>query len=47
MLTPENWYGTWFDNLIPLVYLANGKKFYLNMLTDPDGDYIEHRDTFA
>lgn len=28
-VTPENWYGTWFDNLIPLVYLANGKKFYL------------------
>ena len=25
-VTPEKWYGTWFDNLIPLVYLANGKK---------------------
>ena len=41
-VTPENWYGTWFDNLIPLVYLANGKKIlFKNMLTDPDGDYIE------
>lgn len=41
-VTPENWYGTWFDNLIPLVYLANGKKILLkNLLTDPDGDYIE------
>lgn len=41
-ITPENWYGTWFDNLIPLVYLANGKKIlFKNMLTDPDGDYIE------
>ena len=40
-VTPENWYGTWFDNLIPLVYLANGKKIlFKNMLTDPDGDYI-------
>lgn len=41
-VTPENWYGTWFDNLIPLVYLANGEKIlFKNMLTDPDGDYIE------
>ena len=40
--SPENWYGTWFDNLIPLVYLANGKKIlFKNLLTDPDGDYIE------
>ena len=40
-VTPEKWYGTWFDNLIPLVYLANGKKIlFKNLLTDPDGDYI-------
>lgn len=39
---PQNWYGLWFDNLIPLVYMANGKKIlYKNMLTDPDGDYVE------
>lgn len=39
---PQNWYGLWFPNQIPLVYLANGNKIYFkNMLTDPDGDYIE------
>lgn len=41
-VTPENWYGTWFDSLIPLVYLANGKKIlFKNLLTGPDSDYIE------
>ena len=40
--TPQNWYGLWFKGLIPLVYLANGNKIYFkNMLTDPDGDYVE------
>jgi len=39
---PQNWYGLWFDKLIPLVYMANGKKIlFKNMLTDPDGDYTE------
>lgn len=39
---PQNWYGLWYQGLIPLVYLANGKKIYFkNMLTDPDGDYVE------
>lgn len=39
---PQNWYGLWFPNQIPLVYLANGNKIYFkNMLTDPDGDYVE------
>lgn len=39
---PQGWYGLWFNNQIPLVYLANGNKIYFkNMLTDPDGDYIE------
>ena len=41
-VTPENWYGTWFNSLILFVYLANGKKIlFKNMLIDPDGDYIE------
>lgn len=41
-VTPEKWYGTWFDNLIPLVYLANGSKIlYKNILEDPNGDYVE------
>ncbi len=39
---PQNWYGLWYQGLIPLVYMANGKKIYFkNMLTDPDGDYVE------
>ena len=39
---PQNWYSLWFDGQIPLVYLANGNKIYFkNMLTDPDGDYVE------
>ena len=39
---PQNWYGLWYTGLIPLVYMANGKKIYFkNMLTDPDGDYVE------
>lgn len=41
-VTPENWYGTWFDGLIPLVYLANGNKIlHKNLLADPNGDYVE------
>ena len=27
---PQDWYGLWFQNQIPLVYLANGKKIYFN-----------------
>ena len=42
---PQDWYGMWFKQLIPLVYVANGKKIYFkNMLTDPDGDYVEIKD---
>ena len=40
--TPQEWYGLWFDNLIPMVYMANGKKIYFkNLLKDPDGEYEE------
>ena len=40
--SPQSWYGLWCKNLIPLVYMANGKKIYFkNMLIDPDGDYVE------
>ena len=39
---PQGWNGLWFDKLIPLVYMANGKKIvYKNMLTDQDGEYTE------
>ena len=40
--TPQNWYGLWYKGLIPLVYMANGRKIYFkNLLNDPDGDYVE------
>ncbi len=40
--TPQHWYGLWYEGLIPLVYMANGKKiFFKNMLVNPDGDYTE------
>ncbi len=39
---PQSWYPLWIVGQIPLVYLANGNKIYFkNMLTDPDGDYVE------
>lgn len=25
---PQDWYGLWFDKLIPLVYMANENKIY-------------------
>ncbi len=41
-VNPQSWYGLWFEGQIPLVYLANGNKIHFkNMLTDPDGDYVE------
>lgn len=39
--TPQSWYGLWFSNLIPLVYLANGKKIYFKNLLIPDSEYEE------
>ncbi|HCX95299.1 MAG TPA: type I restriction endonuclease subunit R [Clostridiales bacterium] len=38
---PQSWYGVWFPNQIPLVYLANGKKIYFKNMLQPDSDYIE------
>ena len=38
---PQNWYGLWYDGLIPLVYLANGSKIYFKNLLSPETDYIE------
>ena len=38
---PQNWYGLWYDGIIPLVYLANGNKIYFKNLLSPDVDYIE------
>jgi type I restriction enzyme R subunit len=33
---PQNWYGLWYDGLIPLVYLANGSKIYFKNLLSPE-----------
>lgn len=38
---PQNWYGLWFLNRIPLVYLANGQKIYFKNMLLPDSDYVE------
>lgn len=41
---PQNWYGLWFDGLIPLVYMANGNKIYFKNLLKGDTDYEEISD---
>ena len=38
---PQGWYGLWFPNRIPLVYLANGKKIYFKNMLQPESDYVE------
>ncbi|MDE6434373.1 MAG: DEAD/DEAH box helicase family protein [Lachnospiraceae bacterium] len=38
---PQSWYGLWFDNLIPLVYMANGNKIYFKNMLVADGEYEE------
>lgn len=38
---PQDWYGVWFPNQIPLVYLANGNKIYFKNMLQSDSDYIE------
>ena len=38
---PQNWYGLWYPNLIPLVYLANGKKICFKNMLQRDSDYVE------
>lgn len=38
---PQNWYGLWFENRIPLVYLANGSKIFFKNMLKPDSDYEE------
>ena len=38
---PQDWYGLWFPNQIPLVYLANGKKIYFKNMLQPDSEYVE------
>lgn len=38
---PKNWYGLWYDNLIPLVYITNGRKTYGRNLLQENSDYKE------
>lgn len=38
---PQKWYGLWCHDLIPLVYLANGKKIYFKNMLKPDSKYEE------
>lgn len=38
---PQSWYGLWFDDLIPLVYMTNGNKIYFKNMLLPDSDYVE------
>lgn len=38
---PQSWYALWRQNLIPLVYLANGKKILFKNLIKEDSDYEE------
>ena len=40
-VTPQNWYGLWFNDQIPLVYLANGKRIYFKNMLVPDSEYEE------
>lgn len=38
---PQSWYGLWFENLIPLVYMANGNKIYFKNMLVADSEYEE------
>lgn len=38
---PKSWYGLYFPQLVPLVYLANGNKFYFKNLLIPESEYEE------
>lgn len=38
---PQSWYGLWFDNLIPLVYMANGNKIMYRNMLEEDSEYKE------
>ena len=44
---PQEWYGLWFPDQIPLVYLANGKKIYYKNLLKPDSDYVEISEMYS
>ena len=39
--TPQNWYGLWVNDIIPLVYLSNGNKILFKNLLAGEKDYTE------
>lgn len=40
-VSPQDWYGLWFEKLIPLVYMANGNKIYFKNMLIENSDYEE------
>ena len=49
-VTPQNWYGLWFNDQIPLVYLANGKKIYFKNMLVPDSEleaYVKIKNEYS
>lgn len=40
-VNPQSWYGLWYEELIPLVYLANGNKIFFKNMLIPDNEYEE------
>lgn len=40
-VNPQPWYGLWYEELIPLVYLANGNKIFFKNMLIPDSEYEE------
>ncbi len=40
-VSPQDWYGLWFEKLIPLVYMANGNKIYFKNMLVEDSNYEE------
>lgn len=40
-VSPQDWYGLWFEKLIPLVYMANGNKIYFKNMLVENSNYEE------
>ena len=40
-VSPQPWYALWFENLIPLVYMANGNKIYFKNMLVEGSEYEE------
>lgn len=40
-VSPQDWYGVWFEKFIPLVYMANGNKIYFKNMLVENSDYEE------